>query len=136
MTLPFAGHPVGARNEKEAKNDEDKIESAYRFLLSDLMPFGKNALIRLEHGGQNESIEHYQTVTYWYGLKGASLIKTDELKIGDPASEQTHGYASPDASPPYQITSRYEWGVDTLNSQEIFPAQTDLGRKTTGVSEF
>ena len=28
MTLPFAGHPVGARNEAEARNDEDKIESA------------------------------------------------------------------------------------------------------------
>jgi hypothetical protein len=41
MTLPFAGHPVGARNAKVAKNEEDKIESAYRFLLADLMPFGK-----------------------------------------------------------------------------------------------
>src|SRR6266404_9580521 len=36
MTLAFAGHPVGARNAKEAKSDEDKIESAYRFLLGDL----------------------------------------------------------------------------------------------------
>ena len=27
MTLPFAGHPVGARSLKEAKNDEDKIHS-------------------------------------------------------------------------------------------------------------
>ena len=53
MTLPFAGHPVGAPNAKSAKNEEDKIESAYRFLLADLMPFGKNARIRLEHGGTN-----------------------------------------------------------------------------------
>jgi len=34
-------HPTGARNLQTAKNDEDKIESAYRFLLADLMPFGK-----------------------------------------------------------------------------------------------
>ncbi len=61
MTLAFAGHPTGARNLKEAKNDEDQIESAYRFLLADLMPFGRNALIRLEHGGANQSTEHYQT---------------------------------------------------------------------------
>ena len=27
------------------------------------MPFGKNARIRLEHGGTNESTEHYETVT-------------------------------------------------------------------------
>ena len=136
MTLPFAGHPTGARNAKEAKNEEDKIESAYRFLLADLMPFGKNALIRLEHGGQNESAEHYQTVTYWYGLNRPSLIKTDELKIGDSRSENEHQYMSREASVPYEITSRYEWGVDTLNGREIYPAHTDTGRKTTGVSEF
>ena len=50
---------------------EDKIESAYRFLLADLMPFGKNARIRLEHGGTDQSTEHYETVTYWYGLPSA-----------------------------------------------------------------
>src|SRR5882724_929881 len=112
MTLPFAGHPTGARNPQTAKNDEDKIESAYRFLLADLMPFGKNALIRLEHGGVNESTQHYQTVTFWYGLNHPSLVKSDELKIGNADSEQLHHYASPEASAPYEITSRYEWGVD------------------------
>jgi hypothetical protein len=118
MTLPFAGHPVGARDEKSAKNAEDKIESAYRFLLGDLMPFGKNAVIRLEHGGNNDSTEHYQTVTYWYGRSGASLVKTDELKIGDAASEAAHQYASAQASEPYEITSRYEWGPDTMSGTE------------------
>lgn len=136
MTLPFAGHPTGARNAKEAKNDEDKIESAYRFLLGDLMPFGRNAVIRLEHGGQDESTEHYQTLTYWYGAHHPSLLKTDELKIGNLESEHSHQYVSPSSSAPYEITSRYEWGVDTLNGQEIYAAQTDLGRKTSGVSEF
>lgn len=136
MTLPFAGHPTGARNSKEARDEEDKIESAYRFLLADLMPFGKNALIRLEHGGLDDSTEHYQTVAYWYGVHRPYLVKTDTLKIGDPASEQAHGYVSPDASAPDQITSRYEWGVDNLQGREIFPEQTDSGRKTTGVSEF
>jgi hypothetical protein len=136
MTLPFAGHPVGARNAKEAKSDEDLIESAYRFLLADLMPFGKNAVIRLEHGGQNESSEHYETVTYWYGANRPALIKTDELKIGDSESEKSHRYLSAEASEPYEITSRYEWGVDTLQAREIYPAHTDRGRKTTGISEF
>ena len=136
MTLPFAGHPSGARNAKEAVCEEDKIESAYRFLLADLMPFGKNAMIRLEHGGLNDSTEHYQTVTYWYGLNRPYLIKTDELKLGNAASEQAHDYVSPEASAPYEITSRYEWGVDTLKGKEIYPAETDVGRKTTGVSEF
>jgi hypothetical protein len=136
MTLPFAGHPVGAVNAKAAKSEEDKIESAYRFLLADLMPFGKNARICLEHGGTNESTEHYETVTYWYGTPSPSLRKTDELQIGDADSERTHGYHSPDASAPYEITSRYEWGVDHLHGKEIYPATTDHGRSTQGASEF
>jgi len=136
MTLPFAGHPCGARNVKEAKCDEDLIESAYRFLLADLMPFGHRAVIRLEHGGQNQSKEHYETVAYWYGAPAASLVQTDELKIGDAASERAHRYESPQASEPYEITSRYEWGVDTLDGKGIYPAHTDRGRKSTGVSEF
>ncbi len=136
MTLPFAGHPVGAKSAKDAVSPEDKIESAYRFLLADMMPFGKNAVIRLEHGGVNESKEHYETVTYWYGLPGASLVETDALRIGDPLSERTHRYRSPNASAPYEITSRYEWGPDTANGVELYPASTDRGRTTKGSSEF
>jgi hypothetical protein len=100
------------------------------------MPFGKNAKICLEHGGTNQSREHYETVTYWYGAPSPTLVKTDELQIGDAASEQAHGYASPEASPPYEIDSRYEWGIDRIGNQEIYPAHRDTARKTTGSSEF
>src|SRR5207302_5319942 len=113
MTLPFAGHPTGARNAKDSKDPEDLIESAYRFLLADLMPFGRRAIIRLEHGGTNQSTEHYEGVTYWYGAPKATLVKTDELAVGDPESEKSHAYASPDASAPEEVVSRYEWGPDT-----------------------
>lgn len=136
MTLPFFGHPCGAPNPKQAKNELDQIESAYRFLLADLMPFGRNARITLEHGGTDESSEHYETVTDWYGLPAPSLVRTDKLSIGDIASEKSHSYVSPEASVPYELTSRYEWGVDTLGGKEVFPAQADRGRTTAGISEF
>ena len=151
-SLPFLGHPVGApmpctnssperpncqpNEPSTVLNEEDKIESAYRFLLSDLMPFGKNALIRLEHGGTDQSTEHYETIAYWYGLPAASLVETDRLQIGDLADEKAHSYNSPQASMPYTITSRYEWGVDTLDGHEIFPATQDTGRTTKTTSEF
>ncbi len=136
MTLPFAGHPVGARKKEEAKNSEDLIQSAYRFLLADLMPFGKNARIQLEHGGLNDSQEHYQSVTYWYGINKPCLVLTDVLRVGDEADEKCHDYRSPDASPVQTLTSRYEWGVDTLNGKEIYPATADTGRYTKGTSAF
>jgi hypothetical protein len=136
MTLPFAGHPVGARKREEAKDPEDLIHSAYRFLLADLMPFGKNALITLEHGGANESEEHYETVTFWYGSPRATLVRTDSLQLGDAASESTHDYTSPQASAPYAIESRYELGVDKFKEREVYPTHRDQGRKTVGTSEF
>jgi hypothetical protein len=136
MTLAFVGHPTGARKASEAKNDDDLIESAYRFLLSDLMPFGKNAIIGLEHGGEDQSTEHYETLAYWYGVPKPALVETDELKIGNAESEAAHLYRSPQASEPIEVISRYEWGVDHLNGREIFPAESDWGRITTGTSEF
>ncbi len=140
MTLPFAGHPCGAKGPNDAKSDEDKIESAYRFLLADLMPFGRTARIQLEHGGVNESTEHYRTVAYWYGSPGATLRPADSLQIGDAASEKAHAYNSPQASEPYEIVSRYEWGPDTARaggaSFVVYPPHTDRGRITAGVSEF
>jgi hypothetical protein len=75
-------------------------------------------------------------VAYWYGLPSQSLVKTDELQIGDLNSESAHQYNSPEASEPYEITSRYEWGVDTLAGKEIYPPHSDRGRKTLGSSEF
>ena len=58
------------------------------------------------------------------------------MKIGEVASEQAHRYDSPQASEPYAITSRYEWGVDTIKGEEIYPAHTDRGRTTKTASEF
>jgi hypothetical protein len=136
MTLPLAGHPCGAPDAKHAINDEDQIESAYRFLLADLFPFGRNARICLEHGGTNESAEHYETVTYWYGLPGASLVPSDVLNVGDADSEKSHGYDSPQATPAEPITSRYELGVNHLGGAEIYSEHTEVGRSTTGASEF
>lgn len=154
MTLPFAGHPVGCRKKDEAKDEKDLIQSAYRFLLADLMPFGNRARIHLEHGGENMSSEHYETVTYWYGLPASSLIKTDEIDIGSESSEKAHNYTSPDASPVQSVTSRYElgidhfpekvWGMDTskikgysqLMGKDVYPEHKEDGRFTRTSTEF
>lgn len=154
MTLPFAEHPTGAPGREEAENEKDLIQSAYRFLLADLMPFGNRAEIHLEHGGWNLSKEHYETVTYWYGLPAPSLIKTDEIDIGKKQSEEYHEYESPEASEVLEIVSRYEWGIDTYPpppwgidpeqipdykkyiGSEIYPAHKEDGRYLRGTSEF
>ncbi|HEY4287247.1 MAG TPA: DUF2961 domain-containing protein [Puia sp.] len=154
MTLPLAGHPCGARTRELATGDKDLVESAYRFLFADIMPFGKRAVIRFEHGGENLSAEHYEAVSYWYGLPAASLIKTDSVDIGNEASEGSHNYTSPEASPVQTLESRYEWGIDVFPAKvwgmdagkmpgyqqkagaEIYPAHREDGRFTRGTSMF
>jgi hypothetical protein len=112
MTLPLAGHPTGIVDRRAARHPDELIHSAYRFLIADAMPFGRRAQICFEHGGENESVEHYESVTYWYGLPSASLVLTDTLDVGDGKSEAAHDYTAPDATAPYTVSSRYEWGPD------------------------
>ena len=136
MTLPFAGHPAGASWIGAAQTAEDAVESAYRFLVADVMPFGRNARIQLEHGGNDDSVERYRSVAYWYGRPGACLVPTDTLHVGDAADEAAHDYVSPTASDVDTLTSRFELGVDHLNGVEIYPASTDTGRHMTGDSDL
>lgn len=120
MTLPLAGHPVGTAGhprggrQLEVEHEKGLIESAYRYLLADLMPFGRRAVIRFEHGGINNFPEHYQSLTYWYGAPFETLKLTDTLEIGDLASEAAHEYHSPEATEPEVVTSRFEWGPDRV----------------------
>jgi hypothetical protein len=137
MTLPLAGHPTGAPSIFEARDAEDAIESAYRFLIADAMPFGRSARIQLEHGELNDSSEHYRAVSFWYGVPGACLVQTDALHVSDLEDERAHAYASPDASAPQSLTSRYDWGPDHgLFGGELYAASSDSGRFTRGQSEF
>ncbi|RIK82742.1 MAG: hypothetical protein DCC67_06800 [Planctomycetota bacterium] len=148
MTIPLAGHPVGKEHGKH-QSERDLVNSAYRFLIADLFPFGNRAVINLEHGGGNLSREHYSGVAYWYGSPRATLVLTDELNVCDRADGERHGYRSPTAERPYQLVSRYEVGPDSdapawwneqgaeaTGARQFFPAEEDAVRTMHGTSEF
>lgn len=150
MTIPFAGHPVG-KSKDNAKDPKQLINSAYRFLISDYFPFGKRAVINLEHGGLNSYPEHYSGVVYWYGMDAPSLILTDRLNVCHPEDIKRHHYSSPSAGKPYSLVSRYEWGPDTDTegwgnpeflrdnayfSRMYYPAQEDSVRIMSGTTGF
>ena len=130
VTLPLAGHPTGASDLASAQNAADAVESAYRFLVADAMPFGANARIQLEHGGVDTSTEHYRTVAYWYGRPKACLLRTDTLQIGDPDDEAGHHYASPTATDATSITSAWDAYGPTS------PVETATARAMTGTTSF
>lgn len=135
MTLPLAGHPVG-KEKKAAKNELDLINSAYRFLIADLFPFGRRAVIGLEHGGENHTTEHYAGVVYWYGIDAPSLVLTDHLHTCDERDIKSHQYDSPTAGEPYVLVCRYEWGPDHQGSRMHFPAEEDRTRTMKGTTQF
>jgi hypothetical protein len=136
MTLPLVGHPVGASSAATSTGPDDLIESAYRFLLADVMPFGRNARIQLEHGGVDDSTEHYRSVAFWYARRGACLTLTDTLHVSDPDDEAAHGYLSPTASDPETLSSRFEVGVDHVGAVEVVPESADTGRHMTDTTEL
>jgi hypothetical protein len=150
MTIPLAGHPLGSQA-KKAKDERDLLNSAYRFLIADIFPFGKRAVIGLEHGGHNIHPEHYSGVVYWYGLNSAGLVLTDELNVCHPEDIRRHDYVSPTAEPPYALVSRYEWGPDhdiagwsnphdsrdnSYGARMHYPAELDSVRIMRGTSRF
>ncbi len=148
MTLPLAGHPVGKEAGKH-KSERDLVNSAYRFLLADLFPFGNRAVICLEHGGGNTSTEHYSSVVYWYGSPSPTLVLTDALNISSEEDTKAHDYQSPTAEAPYSLVSRYELGPDSdapawwhekearaRGAEQFFAAEGDMVRIMRGASEF
>ncbi len=148
MTIPLAGHPVG-KEADQVGSEKDLVNSAYRFLIADLFPFGNRAVIGLEHGGGNTSAEHYSGVAYWYGSPSPTLVETDQLDVCDPADAKRHDYASPTAEEPYELVSRYEWGPDrdepawwhekdahAAGAREFYPAETGNVRIMRGATEF
>lgn len=148
MTTPLAGHPVGREHGKH-RDERDLVNSAYRFLIADIFPFGNRAVIGLEHGGGNTSTEHYSGVAYWYGAPSTTLVQTDALNVCNEVDAKAHDYRSPTATKPYELVSRYEWGPDSdapgwwheegttaTGANEYYPAERDEARSMTGVSEF
>ena len=148
MTLPLAGHPVG-REAGKHQSERDLVNSAYRFLLADLFPFGKRAVVGLEHGGGNTSREHYSGVAYWYGAPSATLVLSDQLNVCHEQDAKAHDYRSDTAEPPYALVSRYEWGPDSdapawwheaeaqaYGAKQFFAAEEDTVRIMRGTSEF
>jgi hypothetical protein len=148
MTLPLAGHPVGKEHGKHG-SQRDLVNSAYRFLLADLFPFGNRAVIGLEHGGGNTSREHYSGVVYWYGTPSPTLVLSDHLNVCHDADIKAHDYESPSAEDPYTLVSRYELGPDSdaagwwhdesssaPGADQFYAAEEDKVRIMRGASEF
>ena len=80
----------------------------YRSMLTDAVPFGSSLTFSIEHGSVDEVQADYSSTAYWYGRSTYTEKLTDTLDIGNPASEQAHGYSSPDPGAATSLTSTFE----------------------------
>ena len=79
----------------------------------------------------DESTEHYESVVLWYGSPTRSLVLTDSFTMDSPGHQYT-------ASNPvrYNVTSRYEKGVDHVGNTMVFPPETLSASVHSGQSSF
>lgn len=87
LSLPTTGCPV---------HDIDSQDNtvAYRFHLSDLVPYYRSFRFAMEHGPEGELPAHYSSTAFYYQVDTPSLVMTDQLTIGDAQSERSHALSS------------------------------------------
>ena len=119
-----------------------------RNLLGECYPFYSRIDVRQEnicHGGEEMGVRGYQPAkvrdyhgaVFYYGIDQPTLVQTDTLDVGDPASERAHAYRSDGEAT--TLTSRYEGCSfeDHQFSGGSVPGEvTDSGRAVKTASEF
>lgn len=85
-TLPLNGNPV------HYADDSDDGTSMYRFFFPDVIPFQSDIRFTIEHGPLDDIDVDAWTLAYYYAQPSPRLELTDELAIGDAASEAAHAY--------------------------------------------
>jgi hypothetical protein len=105
--LPFHGNPG-------RKEDAAGLVSTgcYRFHVTDPIPFYRNLLFGIEHGGFNEHNARYTSVAYYYARPSPALALTDSLDVGDASSESLHQYEAEGVSWVGESTFYYEGDRD------------------------
>ncbi len=89
--------------------------SAFRLLIAEAVPYGSNITFGIEHGETDNIPATYSSTAYYYGRATASVHQTDQLTVGDPASESAHHYTSTDPGSVTSLTETYEGNDGTPN---------------------
>jgi hypothetical protein len=92
VSLPTHGNP--AQPATSERRPGLTLRSAYRLLLGDAIPFSSHIRLAIEHGPTNDVPAHMSSLVLYYATDAVSLIETDRIAIGVPASETAHAFAA------------------------------------------
>ncbi len=126
FTAPMNGAPAHLAFDNGCQFD---CTGAYRLMIGDAVPFHSSLRFSIEHGPRNDVPAVYGSTAYWYGKDSYALRSSDTLDVGDEASEQAHGYTSPDLGEPMVLTSVFEGDFDDHQA-------TAAGRATNAPVSF
>jgi len=111
FNLPFHGHPW-----RDQFNDSPpNYTQAYRFHLSDIIPFNQSLKFGIEHGRFNDQPGTYSSVAYLYKREGAGQILIADLDLGDGWTEALYNYQYPAARLEIGNNWKYEGIDDTVS---------------------
>ncbi len=89
FNLPYHGHPW----RDQFHDDEPNYTQAFRFHISDTIPFNQSVKFGMEHGDGNASPGTYSSVVYYYKQGSASGLElVANLDIGDVWTETVYNY--------------------------------------------
>lgn len=115
----------------------DGYMGGYRFFLNDFYIFDKNITINYEHSacsGKYHENQKTDAIVYYYKAPNgiANLRLTDELDIGNRASEQAHAYSVTQPTWSGKLACSY----DVYEKNRKHNAMEDEGRAFKGFSQF
>ena len=84
--------PLHGLLEQGLTRDNEHASVAYRFLLTDAVPFASSLVAGLEGGPEADLRLRARTVAYHYVDTRPPLVVTDVLDVGDPTSRLDHEY--------------------------------------------
>jgi hypothetical protein len=81
--------------------------AAYRFHISDFIPFRTGLRVAFEHDGINSNQVPYASVAYYYANPAPGMLETDSLLPADAASANAHAFQVQGSVVIESVSSRY-----------------------------
>ena len=93
FSRPYHGHPW----QDQFHTNSPNCTQAYRFHLSDVIPFNSSVKFGVEHGNGNISPGTFSSVTYFYRTSdpASAMVPVADLDIADKWAEELYDYQSP-----------------------------------------
>lgn len=107
----------------------DNPWSMVRLCSGDCYPFRKELIFGIEAGEYNNQYLRHSGILFYYGQDEEGMVLTDELDVGNSASEGIHTYHTQGSRGYYTLEASYEGDADDV-------LITDKGHETEGWSQF